>query len=130
MEVTPHATNHAPVDDWIADLVKKLKPYELSKAEVLNLINMGIGVRVPSQQNQEEIDGEAEDEEEQPDEEAEMSRDVQFFKVAVEEAEERFPGEDGEERIKEMVSILKHTIKSKQGQETEVQANGVDDVDG
>lgn len=107
-----------------------MKPYELTKAEVLNLINMGIGVRVPSQQNQEEVDGEAEDEEEQPDEEAEMSRDVQFFKVAVEEAEERFPGEDGEERIKEMVSILKHTIRSKQGQETEVQANGVDDVDG
>lgn len=91
---------------------------------------MGIGVRVPSQQNQEEVDGDAEDEQEQPDEEAEMSRDVQFFKVVVQEAEERFPGEDGEERIKEVVSILKHTIKSKHGDEVEVKENGVREANG
>lgn len=110
--------------------MKKLKPYELTKAEVLNLINMGIGVRVQSQQNQEEDDGDEEDGQEQPDEETEMSRYVQFFKVAVEEAEERFPGEDGEERIKEMINIMKDTIKSKDEAEVEVKENGVHDGNG
>lgn len=95
----------------------------------MNLVNMGIGVHASSTQNQEEVNGDAE-EEEQPDEEAEMSRDVQFFKVAVEEAEDRFPGDDGEERIQEIVRIMKETIRSKDDGEEEVKENGVHDANG
>lgn len=128
--------NYPPVEDWIGDLIKQFKPYELTKTEVMNLINMGIGVRVSQQQNEEQVKGDAEGEEEpdQPDEEAEISRDVQFFKVVVEEADERFPGDDGEETIRKIVSIMKETItggaKDEEGREVEVKENGVHDENG
>lgn len=96
----------------------------------MNLVNMGIGVRSSSQKIQEQINGDAEEEQEQLGEEAEVSRDVQFFKVAVEEAEERFPGDTGEERIREVVTIMKETIKSRDDEEIEVKENGVHDGDG
>jgi len=96
----------------------------------MNLVNMGIGVRSSSQQSQDQVNGDAEEEQEEPDEEAEMSRDVQFFKVAVEEAEERFPGDQGEERIREVVGIMKRTIRSNCEEEIEVKENGVHDSNG
>ena len=107
-EITPHVTNQPPLDKWITVLIKKLKPYELTKTEVMNLINMGVGLRTPAQQGQ--VNGETNGESGEPDEDVEMARDVQFFKVAVEEAEERFSDDVGEERIREVVAIMKECI--------------------
>lgn len=72
------------------------------------MINVGVGVR--GSQRQAEV--KSEDGEDGADEEAEMARDVQFFKVAVEEAEDRFPGDEGEERMREAVMIMKETVNS------------------
>lgn len=71
------------------------------------MINVGVGIR--GSQGQAEV--KSEDGEEGADEEAEMARDIQFFKVAVEEAEDRFPGDEGEERIREAVMIMKEIVR-------------------
>lgn len=89
-------------------MVKRLKPYELTKTEVLNLINLGVGARTTTPGTQQ--DGE---EAEEVDEEALTSRDVAFFKVAVEEAEERFAGDEGEARILEAVGIMREVLQEK-----------------
>lgn len=107
------------------ELVKKLKPFDLMKVEVLNLINVGIGVRATQPQG----DANNEDEDE-PDQEAEISRDIQFFKVIVEEADERFPGEEGEERIREVISIMRDTTNTSENADkmNGVELNGVDGI--
>lgn len=89
------------------------------------MINVGVGIRGSQQQ----AEVKSEDGEDGPDEEAEMARDIQFFKVAVEEADDRFPGDEGEERIREAVMIMKETVRSVG---TVNGTNGVeeDDVDG
>lgn len=89
-------------------MVKKLKPFELTKTEVVNLINMGIGVRSTSTQNQ--VNGDVDAEE--LDDDAELARDIQFFRIAVEEVDERFAEED-EARIKEAILIMREYIKVK-----------------
>lgn len=107
------------------ELIRKLKPYDLTKTEVLNLVNVGIGMRAT--QLQAETENEVKDEEDEdaaPDEEAEVARDVQFFKVCVEEADERFPGEEGEEQMREVVMIMKSVIRLAEG------VNGTNGVDG
>lgn len=90
------------------ELVKRLRPFELTKTEVLNLINLGIGMRAPQQSNEVK----SEDGEDENDGDTEMARDVQFFKVTIEETDERFPGDEGEERIREAVTIIRGTIQS------------------
>lgn len=93
------------------------------------MINVGVGIR--GSQGQAEVKSEdGEDGEDGADEEAEMARDIQFFKVAVEEAEDRFPGDEGEERIREAVMIMKEIVRPV---ETVNGTNGVDkeeDVNG
>lgn len=96
------------VQKWMPELVKKLRPFDLTKTEVLNMINVGIGMRA----SQQSTEVKSEDGEEGAEEEAEMARDVQFFKVTVEEAEERFPGDEGEERVREAVMIMKESVRS------------------
>lgn len=69
---------------------------------------MGVGARTATagtQQNGEEA--------EEVDEEALTSRDVAFFKVAVEEAEERFAGDEGEARILEVIGIMSEVLQEK-----------------
>lgn len=88
------------------DLVKRLKPFDLTKTEVLNVVNVGIGMRAPQQS----AEVKSEDGEDGVDEDTEMARDVQFFKVTVEEVEERFPGDEGEERIREAVAIIREMV--------------------
>lgn len=63
---------------------------------MLNLINLNLGARAEDEVKQE--DGE---------EDEVTSRDLALFRVAVEDADERFPGEEGEERIGEVVRVLK-----------------------
>lgn len=89
------------------ELVKKLKPYDLTKTEVLNMINLGIGMRAPQQS----AEVKSEDGEDENEEDTEMARDVQFFKVTVEETEERFPGDEGEERIREVVMTIREMVQ-------------------
>ncbi|KAK5106824.1 hypothetical protein LTS08_000947 [Lithohypha guttulata] len=105
-EVTSHVKTQPDVNSWISELVKKLKAYGLTKTEALNLINIGVGMR-PSGQDQ--VNGDDE-QEVGPDDEAEMARDVQFFKVVVEEADERFPGDDGDERIRDVIITMKSCV--------------------
>ena len=70
----------------------------------MNLVNMGLGTRVTNQQ----------DDEEEPDEETVMARDIQFFRVVVEESDERFADDEGEERIKEIIGIMKECMGVKE----------------
>lgn len=84
--------------------MRRLKPYEVTKTEVMNLVNMGLGTRVTNQQ----------DDEEEPDEETIMARDIQFFRVVVEESDERFADDEGEERIKEIIGIMKECMGVKE----------------
>lgn len=96
------------INDWIADVVRKLKPHGLTKTEVMNLINIGVGVRPLAQQEQ--VNGEA-DGEQEADPERGMDRYVQDFHVVVEEVEARFPGEEGEEQIRQIITTLKECIE-------------------
>ena len=84
----------------LSSLVRRLKPYNLTKTEVLNLINLNLGAKVSDEEIKQE-DGE---------EEEVTSRDLALFRVTVEDCEERFPGEEGEERIGEVVGILKEEV--------------------
>lgn len=107
-EMTPHVSNLEETPKWMPELVRRLKPFDLTKTEVLNLINLGVGLRAPQPSAEEKSD----DGEDGNEEDTEMARDVQFFKVTVEESDERFPGDEGEERIQEAVTIIRKTIQS------------------
>lgn len=118
-EITPHVTRMQPAQVWMSDLISKLKQYGLTKSEVLNLINMGIGKRASTNDRTEtEQDGEdapmkMEDDDQMQQEtqedmiEAAIARDELFFRCAVEESDERFP-EDGQ--IREIIKVFQETI--------------------
>lgn len=113
-EITPHVLSSPPLNTFIKELIRRLKPYELTKTEVMNLVNMGLGVRGANQQ-------EGDDGEEEPDEEelaeTAMARDIQFFRVVVEESDERFEGDEGEERIREVIGVVKDCMGAKEEKE-------------
>lgn len=93
---------------WMPELIRRLNPYDLTKTEVMNLINLGVGA--PSNM-QPANDVNAEADAEETEEDSALARDELRFRVAVEEVDERFPGETGEERIREVIELMRETIK-------------------
>lgn len=79
----------------------------------MNLINLGVGIRPLAQP--EHVNGEAEGDQE-ADPEREMDRYVQDFQVVVEEIDARFPGEEGEEQIRQIITALKEGIMQNQAE--------------
>lgn len=77
----------------------------------MNLINLGVGAQVDTSAEQVDEDMKMEEGAE-PDEDISFARDELRFRVAVEEAEERFPGEIGEGRIREVIEIMRATIRT------------------
>jgi len=109
----------------MTDLIKKLRPYGLTKTEVMNLINLGVGAQTDEQADQADGDMKTEEEAESEGDLA-LVRDELRFRVVVEESEERFADELGEEKIREVIDILRHTIKSKDASTTALtKKNGV-----
>lgn len=136
----------------------KLKPFGLTKTEVFELVNLGIGVgeassaangdaggedlngdsngvddhdeddkpHVKREGPGDEANGEAEDEEagDAEEEGAESSLDRMLFGLVVEEADERFSGDEGEQRITEVLGIIKETINGTKENEVRQGANG------
>lgn len=119
----------------MTDLILKLKKYQLYKTEVFALINLGIGrdKKGPATgqggEAQPEANGEAaegEDEEkgdekeelvkeeeengEEEEEEAQNNVDLMLFELIVEDSDERFPGDKGQQQISEILGILRDTI--------------------
>lgn len=110
------------------DLVQKLKKYELTKTEVFSLISLGVGLHeaTPPTAIEAEATGQdnangdnltrdqpgtgdgGQDEVEVEDEEpAETGLNRMLFGLIVEESDERFAGDEGEQRITEILEILK-----------------------
>ena len=105
------------------DLQLKLQKYELTKTEVLSLINLGIGLQVSQSQDAtaEQVNGEVngdattngdgikheegENEEEEAEEGAESGLNQLLFSLVVEEADERFAGEVGDAQIDEILRV-------------------------
>lgn len=109
-ETTPHVKKQIDIQDWIGDVVSKLKPYGLTKTEVMNLINIGVGTREVAQPAEDaEADGDVE-----VDGERDIERYVQDFMVVVEEVDVRFPGETGQEQIREIVTVLNNAVMKKE----------------
>lgn len=109
-EITPHVTRCQDPGVWMATLVRRLKGFELTKTEVLNLVDVGVGRRKTSEGQTVESG-----EEEELSEEERVARDVLVFKCVVEEVDLRFAGDSGGERIKEIIEIFRDTIIDVEG---------------
>lgn len=116
-EIMPYITTMQPTQHWMSELISRLKQYGLTKTEVLNLINMGIGKRASADdqaspgENGQDVDMKMEDEEAQTQEdkdEAAMARDELFFRCAVEETDERFPDSS---RIRDIIKVFQDSIR-------------------
>jgi hypothetical protein len=97
-------------------LLLQLKKYELTKTEVFTLINLGLGLDQQPQSvaanghSETEPNGDVKDEaDEEETQESDLSKSL--FRLIVEESEERFAGDEGEEQIDEILSIIKASIQ-------------------
>ncbi|KAL1978440.1 hypothetical protein VTN31DRAFT_1299 [Thermomyces dupontii] len=84
-----------PLDNAIRRLIAELKPFGLTKAEVLMLINLGVGVKKKKKKEGEEEEGEEDDYE---------ARAV--FESVVEDREERLSDEDVGRVLRIMADVL------------------------
>lgn len=117
----PPSSEPTPMDNAIRDLIVKLRPYKLTKAELVMILNLGLGV--PSGDSgaaaedemvngdgamdvdQEHVNGDGEEQEEG--EEEEDGSAMALFDTVIEEREGRMSDED----VVAILRIVKETLK-------------------
>ncbi|KAL1989530.1 hypothetical protein VTN49DRAFT_6727 [Thermomyces lanuginosus] len=93
-----------PLDNAIRRLISELKPFGLTKAEVLMLINLGVGVKNKKKDDVRMQEGEAGGEGEGEEEDDYEARAV--FESVVEDREERLSDEDVGRVLRIMAEVL------------------------
>ncbi|KAJ6021701.1 hypothetical protein N7540_007205 [Penicillium herquei] len=95
------ASEQTPMDHALRELITQLQPYGLTKAEVVMILNLGVGASSPAGQNGEEVNGNGDamevDENGVNGEEEEGEEDfgaLALFESVVEEREARISDED------------------------------------
>ena len=104
----PYIENFPPPETFVKAVVPKLRNFGLTKAEVFNLINLGVGLpRNQSASKSDAPDGEMDVDEEQAAEDVGEPDDRQLLSLIIEELEERFSGEEGEAKIEKILATMR-----------------------
>ena len=118
----PYIENFPPPETFVKAVVPKLRNFGLTKAEVFNLINLGVGLpRTQSASKPDGADDEMEVDEEEAAEDAGEPDDRQLLSLIIEELEERFSGEEGEAKIEKILDTMRTEYERAQ---VTVAANG------
>ena len=111
------STEQTPMDVALRDLISRLQPYGLTKAEVVMILNLGVGVS-SSAENQENGDGEAMEVDEtngDGGEEGEGGEEdfgaLALFESVVEEREARMTDED----VQAVLNIIREVLNEHYG---------------
>ncbi len=135
---SPHIKQYPPPEKIISNVVRRLRKYDLTKTEALTLINLGLGLpRLQPANANLETNGNVTEGVEVKDESGEASNtkeggdptsetmmspgavEPNFRALAdcvIEDIGERFPGDEGEEKIEQILSVLEECIEEvKQG---------------
>lgn len=117
-----HANESTPMDRAIRELILKLRPYGLTKAEVLSIINLGIGLSAgPSEETTVDENGygvmevdEAPVVNGEREESGEVEADygaLALFDAVIEEREERISDED----LVAILGVIRETLREDYG---------------
>ncbi|KAJ5386504.1 hypothetical protein N7509_009045 [Penicillium cosmopolitanum] len=117
----PHSSDSTPMDNAIRDLIVKLRPYKLTKAELVMILNLGLGVPSGDSEaaaedgmvngdgamdvDEEHVNGDGEEQDEGEDEEDGSA--MALFDTVIEEREGRMSDED----VLAILKIVKETLK-------------------
>ena len=135
---SPHIPPSAPPETWINDTLQRLRSYDLTKPEAMTIINLGIGLdrselpkvngtissgaeNVQQPGDDQAMSTEDEDQTQAPNSPTLVATDAADVETSeayhqyllsrvVENMEERFPGEEGEEKIQQILGVLKECI--------------------
>jgi hypothetical protein len=145
----PLTTSFPPPQAYMDNVVKALRKHDLTKTEVYQIINLLVGLpRPPPPANGDEMDVDAdngaadntdadadikdepededEGDEEQPSEEdAADANGRHILGLVLDSLDERFPGEEGERKIQQILRTLREYIKT-----DEASVNGVNGDNG
>ena len=147
---SPYVARYPPPDEWMSEVVGKLRNYGLTKAESLQVLNLGVGLestlKAPEGEEKEgevangeveangdsqgQADGQAEVKEEEDmvptsdtavevegeemDEGDGDSAHRSLLACIVEGIDERFAGEEGEEKIKGILVLLRGLVREEE----------------
>ncbi|KAH0832593.1 hypothetical protein AYO21_06014 [Fonsecaea monophora] len=126
----PFIARYPPPETFIKNVVPRLRAFGLTKTEAFVLINLGLGLPRGQQLRQttdgdeqaERVNGEGDGDEDdgggdadvngvdgtaEGDEEPQEPDDRQFLSLVIEELEERFPGEEGEAKIQQILETMR-----------------------
>ncbi|KIX99971.1 uncharacterized protein Z520_04609 [Fonsecaea multimorphosa CBS 102226] len=126
----PFIARYPPPETFIKNVVPRLHAFGLTKTEALGLINLGLGLPRGQQQQQnadeddqaQDVNGEGDNNDDVDDhapadgvdgqipaegEEQPEPDDRQFLSLVIEELEERFPGEEGEAQVQQILETMR-----------------------
>lgn len=126
----PYIKDFPAPESFVKTVVPKLKAFGLTKTEVFNLINLGVGLPTAqsTQKSVEAGDGMDVDGEGAGEDAAEEPDYRQMLSLIVEELEDRFPGDEGEAKIQKIFDTMRNEYqrakKGKSTKGTKVKMNG------
>ena len=118
----PHIKDYPPPEEFLNGVVKRFRKYDLTKTEVLTLINLGLGmprsrpvkVKAFANGHTEVANAEKDGSDEAQDQMLEEGTDEPNYRALVdcviESVGERFAGEAGELKLEEIITVLKECI--------------------
>ncbi|ETI25632.1 hypothetical protein G647_02406 [Cladophialophora carrionii CBS 160.54] len=137
----PYIAGYPPPETFIHTLVPKLRTFGLSKTEAFMMVNLGVGLARGYEQqpsanggrdgDMKAVSGTAEstsgnenagtsgdEEQHEPvgegDEAAYQPSDMELLSCVIEEFEDRFPGDEGQEQIQKIVQLIRDEYQSAQ----------------
>ncbi|KIW12539.1 hypothetical protein PV08_09816 [Exophiala spinifera] len=127
---SPYIKDYPAPETFVKAVVPKLKAFGLTKTEIFNLINLGVGLST-AQSTQKSVensdgmdvdgDGAGEDAPEEPDYR-------QMLSLIVEELDDRFSGDEGESKIQKIFDTMRSEYerakKGKPAKGTKAKVNG------
>lgn len=105
----PYIEKFPAPETFVKAVVPKLRSFGVTKTEALVLINLGIGLpRNQSPPKEAETNGESEEPDEEAAEDAqEEPDDRQLLSLVIEEVDDRFPGDEGEDKIQKILETMR-----------------------
>ncbi|KAI1616701.1 hypothetical protein EDD36DRAFT_415587 [Exophiala viscosa] len=105
----PYIETFPPPETFVKAVVPKLRSLGVTKTEALVLINLGVGLpRNQPTEKEAEINGDAEEPNEEGAEDAqEEPDDRQLLSLVIEEVDDRFSGEQGEDKIQKVIETMR-----------------------
>ncbi|OAP59254.1 hypothetical protein AYL99_06552 [Fonsecaea erecta] len=139
----PFIARYPPPETFIKNVVPRLHAFGLTKTEALGLINLGLGLPRGQQRQKaadedtqaQGVNGEGDHDDNDHDDDAAAGQipveeeeepaepdDRQFLSLVIEELEERFPGEEGEVQVQQILETMREEYN--RAHATHASANG------